>query len=149
MNMKNKILIVLTLIVSIVFFGFEREKIMGIPTKYFGKPKTVVATVYKPYKKHNTTADGTKFGSKVNDTLKIIAVSRDLKKEYPFGSKVLVIGAGELDGIYTVRDFMGFNKKGKPQRNMIDILVDKKHRNVKFKGVQIMKISDEYFVANM
>lgn len=147
--MKKKILIAVIAILSVVFFSFEGENIMGIPMKYFGKPKKVVATIYKPYKKHNTTADGTKFGSKVYDTMKIIAVSRDLKKEYPFGSKVLVIGAGELDGMYTVRDLMGFNKNGKPWRNKIDILVDKKHRNVKFDKVQIMKISDEYFASDM
>ena len=37
---------------------------------------------------------------------KIIAVSQDLKKDYPFGSKIYINGTGKYDGIWTVQDFM-------------------------------------------
>jgi 3D (Asp-Asp-Asp) domain-containing protein len=139
--MKKRIIIGLIILVSFVLFGFNFNNIMGIPSKYFGEPKIVHATIYKPYKKNNITASGYKF-KKVYDTMKIIAVSRDLKKEYPFGTKVLVVGAGSLDGLYTVRDLMAARWKKK-----IDILVPRKHMNVKYDKVKIIKIDEEFFTS--
>lgn len=140
--MKKKILIGLISLFSIVMLSFNFNGIMGIPMKYFGKPKAVVATIYKPYKKNNITASGYKFKAKLEDTTKIIAVSRDLKKEYPFGSKVLILGVGELSGVYTVHDLMAARWKKK-----IDILVPKKYKNVKFNKAQIIKIDQDYFTS--
>lgn len=51
---------------------------------------------------------------------RIIAVSRDLLKLFPFGTKVSVTGTGIYDGIYTVNDIM--NKR---YINRIDILINK------------------------
>jgi len=135
----KKLLTVLLLCISVALFGFNYKNIMGIPEAFFKKETAVHATIYKPYKKNNITADGYKFKSKVSDTTKIIAVSRDLKKDYPFGSKVLVVGAGSLDGIYVVRDLMHQKWKHK-----IDILVDKKHALAKFNHVRLILLSDEF-----
>ena len=62
-----------------------------------------------------------------------IAVSRDLEqKGFTFGKKVLVIGAGELSGIWTIEDRM--NKRF---TNRIDFLVNKKIKNGKWENIKI------------
>ena len=137
------------MVVSVTLYSFNIESIMNIPTRYFKQKSIVTATIYKPYKKINKTADGTLFTKNGADTTKIIAVSRDLKKKYPFGTKVLVIGAGILDGIYEVRDLMGFDKSGKPWKNKIDILVSTNHENVKFKNVQLIALSSDFKPENI
>lgn len=98
----------------------------------------VKATIYKP-NVGTHTADGFKIDKKNAGLHKIIAVSRDLKKKYPFNSKVAIVGAGELDGIYTVKDLMHQKWKRK-----IDILVDQKHSLIKFENVQLIKLADKY-----
>ena len=138
--MKKKILIGLIAAFSFLMLSFDYENILGIPSKYFDKTNEVTATIYKPYKKKNITASGYKFGSKINDTVKIIAISHDLKKEYPYGTKVLVFGTGQLDGIYTVSDLMSSKWHDK-----IDILVGKEYKNVKFKKIKIIKINEDFF----
>jgi 3D (Asp-Asp-Asp) domain-containing protein len=47
-----------------------------------------------------------------------VALSRDLARRYPFGSRVYLTGLGELSGEYTVHDLM--NRR---YHNRIDILV--------------------------
>ena len=62
-----------------------------------------------------------------------IAVSRDLeKKGFTFGKKVIVVGAGELDGIWTVEDRM--NKRF---TKSIDFLVNKKIKNGKWENIKL------------
>ena len=65
---------------------------------------------------------------------RIIAVSRDLLKEYPNGTKVSVTGT-DYDGIYTVRDLM--NKR---YTKRIDILINKNMKIGLWKNVKIKKI---------
>jgi len=67
---------------------------------------------------------------------RIIAVSRDLKRKYKFGSKVMIKGAGEWDGIYTIKDVM--NKRW---RKKIDILVNPNMNYDSFQGVKMYNIS--------
>jgi 3D (Asp-Asp-Asp) domain-containing protein len=64
-----------------------------------------------------------------------VAVSRDLKRKYKFGTKLRIKGAGKYDGTYTVRDVM--NKRF---RNRIDILVGKKDKQTKLKKIKVYKL---------
>ena len=50
---------------------------------------------------------------------RIIAVSRDLRSTYPYGSKVMITGMGKYDGVYSVEDTM--NKR---YTNRIDVLIN-------------------------
>ena len=62
-----------------------------------------------------------------------IAVSRDLEQHgFVFGAKVLVEGAGQLDGIWTVEDRM--NKRWTKR---IDFLVNKDVKGGKWNNVKI------------
>ena len=81
------------------------------------------------------TASGFNINPNNPKSHRIIAVSRDLKRKYKFGTKLRIKGAGKYDGTYTVRDVM--NKRYK---NRIDILVDKDDEQVKLSNVQITAI---------
>lgn len=75
---------------------------------------------------------------------KIIAVSRNLLKKYPNGSKVYVVGTGKYDGIYTVRDKM--NKRFK---NCIDILINKDMPIGCWNNVRIYKLNKAQVRPNL
>lgn len=65
-----------------------------------------------------------------------LAVSRDLEAEgFTMGSKVLVSGAGEMDGVWTVEDRM--NRRW---TRRVDFLVSKKITGGKWNQVTIKKI---------
>lgn len=65
-----------------------------------------------------------------------LAVSRDLEDEgFTMGSKVLVSGAGEMDGVWTVEDRM--NRRW---TRRVDFLVSKKITGGKWNQVTIKKI---------
>ena len=101
----------------------------------------VVATTYTPSVKETDstpliTASGFKINPKNPKRHRIIAVSRDLKKKYKFGTRVKVSGAGKYSGEYVVRDVM--NKR---YRKRIDILIGHKDKQTKFKNVKIRKVS--------
>lgn len=65
---------------------------------------------------------------------KIIAVSRDLLKDFPNGTKVIVEGT-DYDGIYTVRD-----KMNKRYANRIDILINEDMGFGKWDNVKLIKL---------
>ena len=82
------------------------------------------------------TASGFKLDSLNPRRHKIIAVSRDLKKRYPFGSKVRVKGLGKkYDGVYKVEDVMHSR-----WRKKIDLLINPKDRQFKKRRVIIAPI---------
>jgi 3D (Asp-Asp-Asp) domain-containing protein len=81
------------------------------------------------------TASGFKINERNPKRHRIVAVSRDLKRKYKFGTKLRIKGAGKYDGTYTVRDVM--NKRF---RKRIDILVGKKDKQTKVKKVKVYKI---------
>ena len=81
------------------------------------------------------TASGFKLSRKNQKKHRVVAVSRDLKKKYKFGEKIRVKGAGKLDGVYVVHDLM--NKRYKKR---IDILINKKDKQVKYKNIKISKL---------
>ena len=100
---------------------------------------TVTATTYKltarengPY--GNVLASGFKVNKKHPGNHKIIAVSRNLLKKYPFHTRILIEGIGSLDGEYVVEDVM--NKRW---HNKIDILIDWKVKPNKFNKIKITK----------
>jgi 3D (Asp-Asp-Asp) domain-containing protein len=82
------------------------------------------------------TASGFKLDSLNPRRHKIIAISRDLKKRYPFGSKVRVTGLGKkYDGVYRVEDVMHSR-----WRKKIDLLINPKDRQFKKRRVVITPI---------
>jgi 3D (Asp-Asp-Asp) domain-containing protein len=78
------------------------------------------------------TASGYKIKS---STTRIVAISRDLKKKYKFGSKVRITGIGKYSGVYTVRDVT--NKRFVKR---VDILIGKGDKHTKFKKAKITKL---------
>lgn len=104
------------------------------------KPEQVTVTTYTPSTDEcDSTPHITASGFKI-DTLnpkrhKIIAVSRDLKRKWKFGTKVRVTGIGKHNGTYIVKDVM--NKR---YRKRIDILVGKQDKQFKFTRIKIYKI---------
>ena len=103
----------------------------------FDHTDTVTATTYKltvrengPY--GNNMASGYKVSYKHPGLNRVIAVSRDLLKHYPFHTYVIVKGAGKLDGIWRVEDVMNkrFTKR-------IDFLIGWKAKHNKFNNVTI------------
>ena len=81
------------------------------------------------------TASGFKINEKNPKRHRIIAVSRDLKRKYKFGTKLRIKGAGKYDGTYIVRDVM--NKR---YTKRIDILVGKKDKQTKLKKIKVYKL---------
>jgi 3D (Asp-Asp-Asp) domain-containing protein len=118
---------------TIYFFKSEETEIV--------KSDTVTATTYTADPRETDdepliTASGFKVDSLNPKKHKIIAVSRDLKKRYPFGSKVKIKGLGKkYDGVYKVEDVMHSR-----WRKKIDILINKKDRLFKKRKVIITPI---------
>jgi 3D (Asp-Asp-Asp) domain-containing protein len=81
------------------------------------------------------TASGFKIDTANPKKHRIIAVSRDLKKKWPFGTKVRIKSAGKYNGVYTVKDVM--NKRYK---NRVDILIGEDDRQTTMNNVRITKI---------
>ena len=82
------------------------------------------------------TASGFKISERNPKRQRIVAVSRDLKRKYRFGTKIRIKGAGKYDGEYTIRDVM--NKR---HRNRVDILVGKRDKQTKIRKVKLYKIN--------
>lgn len=63
---------------------------------------------------------------------KVIAISRDLLKQFPIHSLVRIKNSSKFNGVYRVEDLMNkrFHKR-------IDILVNNKHNHYKLSGVTI------------
>lgn len=85
------------------------------------------------------TASGFKISKKNPKRHRIIAVSRDLKKKYPFGTKLKIKNAGKFDGEYVVEDVM--NKRYKKR---IDILINPKDKQTTMKGVKLITQNTTY-----
>lgn len=69
-----------------------------------------------------------------------VAVSRDLEAEgFTMGAKILVTGAGEMDGVWTIEDRM--NKRWK---NRIDFLVSKNKKGGKWNNVSIKLLENRH-----
>jgi 3D (Asp-Asp-Asp) domain-containing protein len=127
----------------IVFLPLELKREENRINEYISSvaPSEVVTiTTYSPtVEQTDSTPLITASGFKINESNpkrhRIIAVSRDLKRKYKFGTKLRIKGAGKYDGTYTVRDVM--NKRYKKR---IDILVGKKDTQTKVKKVKVYKL---------
>jgi 3D (Asp-Asp-Asp) domain-containing protein len=102
--------------------------------------EVVTLTTYTPTAEEcDSTPLITASGFKINESNpkrhRIIAVSRDLKRKYKFGTKLRIKDAGKYDGTYTVRDVM--NKR---YTKRIDILVGKSDKQTKLKKVKVYKL---------
>ena len=100
----------------------------------------VTVTAYTPSVEEcdstpHITASGFKIDTLNPERHKIIAVSRDLKHKWKFGTKIKVLGIGKYSGIYTIKDVM--NRRFKKR---IDILVGKQSKQFKYTGIKIYKI---------
>jgi 3D (Asp-Asp-Asp) domain-containing protein len=100
----------------------------------------VTVTAYTPSVEEcdstpHITASGFKIDTLNPERHKIIAVSRDLKHKWKFGTKVKVLGIGKYSGIYTIKDVM--NRRF---RKRIDILIGKQSKQFKYTGIKIYKI---------
>ena len=105
----------------------------------FNIQDTVTATTYKLTKAENgpygnNMASGDKVSYKHPGRDRVVAVSRDLLKKYPFHTVIVVQGAGKLDGKWIVEDVMS-----KRWRKRIDFLIDWKVKTNKFHKVIIKK----------
>jgi 3D (Asp-Asp-Asp) domain-containing protein len=81
------------------------------------------------------TASGFKLDSLNPAKHRIIAVSRDLKSKWKFGTKVKILNAGIYNGVYQVLDVM--NKRFK---NRIDILINPDDQHTKLENIKILKL---------
>lgn len=84
------------------------------------------------------TASGFKIKPNKAREHRIIAVSRDLKKKWKWGTRVRVRGAGKYNGEYRVHDLM--NKRYK---NRIDVLIGGGDKQTKIRNVKISPIKLE------
>ena len=101
-------------------------------------PEIVTLTTYKSTESEtDSTPNITASGFKITNPKKhrIIAVSRDLRKKWGWGTKVRIVGAGKYDGTYRVHDLM--NKR---YRKRIDILIDKNDKQTKLRKIKIYKL---------
>lgn len=105
----------------------------------FNIQDTVTATTYRltarengPY--GNNMASGYKVSYKHPGRSRVVAVSRDLLKKYPFHTIIVVRGAGKLNGKWVVEDVM--NKRW---HKRIDFLIDWKVKTNKFHKVIIKR----------
>jgi len=132
--------ITLSLVLLLLPYEMEKSERMIMEKIKTLEPISVTLTTYTTnVKETDSTPNITASGFKI-DTLnpmkhRIIAVSRDLKKKWKFGTKVRITGAGKYDGTYYVRDVM--NKRYKKR---IDILIGKNHKQIKLKDIKIYKI---------
>ena len=147
MNKKNKLIILGLLIISTVLYSFA-ESTELFYQKYIVDTIVVNSSCYlTSYGKTGVTANGTKI-KKLKGVPGIIAISPDLKKKYPLGTKVAIFinDSCKLNGIYTVSDYMNNRFKKK-----IDILVEANYKKLSqakdihcWKQVKMMKLSDEF-----
>lgn len=102
------------------------------------QPEIVTLTTYKANESEtDSTPLITASGFKITNPKKhkIIAVSRDLRKKWGWGTKVRIVGAGKYDGTYRVHDLM--NKR---YRKRIDILIGTKDKQTKLKNIKVYTI---------
>ena len=97
----------------------------------------VTVTTYNPHSSQTDstpkiTASGYRIGK---GTTRIVAISRDLKKKYKFGTKVRITGIGKHSGVYVVRDVMNkrFTKR-------VDILISRRDKHTKYKRARLTRV---------
>ena len=130
--------LVLSMVMLMLPYEMKKEEVRINKMLENIKPEIVTLTTYKANESEtDSTPMITASGFKITNPKKhkIIAVSRDLKRKWGWGTKVKIVGAGKYDGTYRVHDLM--NKR---YRKRIDILIGHKDEQTKLKKVKIYKI---------
>lgn len=130
--------LVLSMVMLMLPYELKREEVRINKMLENIKPEIVTLTTYKANESEtDSTPLITASGFKITNPKKhkIIAVSRDLKRKWGWGTKVRIVGAGKLSGTYRVHDLM--NKR---YRKRVDILIGHKDKQTKLKKVKIYKI---------
>lgn len=130
--------LVLSMVMLILPYELKREEVRVNKMIETITPEIVTLTTYKANESEtDSTPNITASGFKITNPKKhkIIAVSRDLKRKWGWGTKVRIVGAGKYDGTYRVHDLM--NKR---YRKRIDILVGHNDKQTKLKKVKIYKL---------
>ena len=130
--------LVLSMVMLMLPYEMKKEEVRINKMLENIKPEIVTLTTFKANESEtDSTPMITASGFKITNPKKhkIIAVSRDLKRKWGWGTKVKIVGAGKYDGTYRVHDLM--NKR---YRKRIDILIGHKDKQTKLKKVKIYKI---------
>lgn len=130
--------LVLSMVMLMLPYELKKEEVRINKMLENIKPEIVTLTTYKATESEtDSTPLITASGFKITNPKKhkIIAVSRDLKRKWGWGTKVRIVGAGKLSGTYRVHDVM--NKR---YRKRVDILIGHKDKQTKLKKVKIYKI---------
>jgi 3D (Asp-Asp-Asp) domain-containing protein len=113
-----------------------------IENVYAGIPDIVTLTTYSATEAQTdltplVTASGFKINPNNPKGDRIIAVSRDLKRKYKFGERVVIVGAGRLGGEYVIRDLMHHRWK-----NKIDILINSNDKHTKLRKIKMYRVKN-------
>jgi 3D (Asp-Asp-Asp) domain-containing protein len=141
--MRKLLFLTALLIIPILAYTPGRKMEIVVIHKLKRTFNLVNATVYYPERRqcdsvYWLTATGFEIDTLNPLAHRIISVSKDLLKKYPYGTKLRVIGIGDLSGIYTVRDRMSSRYS-----NKIDILIgkmDSLYHTRSWKNVIIKKV---------
>ena len=140
MNKKVIVIIVLLLVNCVEIVSPKVSRILT-NMDFISKSNEVTATYYNAVPNqcsgnHLITADGSKINKSKLKSGKIrwVAVSRDLRSKYKYGSKIYVYSSNEnLRGVWEVHDTM--NKRYK---NRIDFLFHESKKNPIIKPEKIL-----------
>lgn len=140
MNKKVIVIIVLLLVNCVEIVSPKVSRILT-NMDFISKSNEVTATYYNAVPSqcsgnHLITADGSKINKSKLKSGKIrwVAVSRDLRSKYKYGSKIYVYSSNEnLRGVWEVHDTM--NKRYK---NRIDFLFHESKKNPIIKPEKIL-----------
>jgi 3D (Asp-Asp-Asp) domain-containing protein len=130
--------IILSMVMICLPYEMEKEEVRVNKMIETITPEIVTLTTYKASETEtDSTPNITASGFKITNPKKhkIIAVSRDLKRKWKWGTKVRITGAGKYNGTYRVHDLM--NKRYKKR---IDILIGHNEKQIKLKKVKIYKL---------
>jgi 3D (Asp-Asp-Asp) domain-containing protein len=129
--------VIIWLLILIHQVNLLREDVNRLKEIHTPKADVVTVTTYTidPRQTDDTptiTASGFNVGWKNPKKHRVIAISRDLKKRFNFGSYVKLEGCGKYDGVYRVEDLM--NKRFKKR---IDILINPNDKHTMFAQAKI------------
>jgi 3D (Asp-Asp-Asp) domain-containing protein len=130
--------IILSIVMVLLPYEMEREELRINTMIETITPEIVTLTTYKATEAETDSSPNiTASGFKITNPKKqrIIAVSKDLKRKWGWGTKVRIVGAGKLSGTYRVHDLM--NKR---YRKRIDILIGNNDKQIKLKKIKVYKI---------
>jgi 3D (Asp-Asp-Asp) domain-containing protein len=130
--------IILSMVLICLPYELKKEEVRVNKMLETITPEIVTLTTYKAIEEEcDSTPNITASGFKITNPKKhkIIAVSKDLKRKWKWGTKVRIVGAGKLSGTYYVRDLM--NKR---YRKRIDVLIGHNDKQITLKKIKVYKI---------